>query len=136
MRMQLINAQQMQPAFRTVYDQAKALLMAGHRPVLWLKEEDQSRDQQEMYHSLIGQIAEQAQHLGATWDKESWKRLLIDEFSREPESGIQRGKIIPNLRGDGCVEVGVLSREFNKTTANKFIEFLYAWGAQNGVELT
>ena len=134
MRMQLINAQQMQPAFRTVYDQAKALLMAGHRPVLWLKEEDQSRDQQEMYHSLIGEIAAQASHLGAKWGAEDWKRLLIDKWARE--TGRSHGKVIPNLDGSGVVEVGVLSRKFGKRDANEFIEFLYAWGAQNGVELT
>ena len=133
MRMQLINAQQMQPAFRTVYDQAKALLMAGHRPVLWLKEEDQSRDQQEMYHSLIGEIAAQASHLGAKWGAEDWKRLLIDKWARE--TGRSHGKVIPNLDGSGVVEVGVLSRKFGKRDANEFIEWLYAWGAENGVEL-
>ena len=133
MRMQLVNAQQMQPAFRTVYDQAKALLMAGHRPVLWLKEEDQSRDQQEMYHSLIGEIASQASHLGAKWGAEDWKRLLIDKWARE--TGRSHGKVIPNLDGSGVVEVGVLSRKFAKRDANEFIEWLYAWGAENGVEL-
>lgn len=133
MRMQLINAQQMQPAFRTVYDQAKALLMAGHRPVLWLKEEDQSRDQQEMYHSLIGEIAAQASHLGAKWGAEDWKRLLIDKWARE--TGRSHGKVIPNLDGSGVVEVGVLSRKFGKRDANEFIDWLYAWAAENGVEL-
>ena len=134
MRMQLINAQQMQPAFRTVYDQAKALLMAGHRPVLWLKEEDQSRDQQEMYHSLIGEIAAQASHLGAKWGAEDWKRLLIDKWARE--TGRSHGKVIPNLDGSGVVEVGVLSRRFGKRDANEFIDFLQAWATENGVELT
>ena len=132
--MQLINAQQMQPAFRTVYDQAKALLMAGHRPVLWLKEEDQSRDQQEMYHSLIGEIANQASHLGAKWGAEDWKRLLLDKWARE--TGRSHGKVITNLDGSGVVEVGVLSRKFGKRDANEFIEWLYAWAAENGVELT
>ena len=102
--------------------------------MLWLKEEDQSRDQQEMYHSLIGEIAAQASHLGAKWGAEDWKRLLIDKWARE--TGRSHGKVIPNLDGSGVVEVGVLSRKFGKRDANEFIEFLYAWGAQNGVELT
>lgn len=134
MRMQLINAQQMRPAFVTIYEKAKALVTAGHRPVLWLKEEDQSRDQQEMYHSLIGEIAAQASHLGAKWSAEDWKRLLLDKFARE--TGRTHGRIIPNLDNTGVVEVGVLSRKFAKKDANEFIEWLQCWAAENGVELT
>lgn len=128
----LFNAQQGHQAIQSIWAHAKALLLAGHRPVLELGPEGQSRDQQEKYHAMIGEVAAQAKHLGASWDAEDWKRLLLDRFARE--TGRAVGKVIPNLSGDGVVEVGILSRRFSKRTANEFIEWLLAWGAENGIE--
>ena len=130
----LFNAQQGYKAFNDAWHTVKAWLMAGHRLVLEVSLECQSRDQQEKYHAMIGEVAAQAQHLGAKWDAEDWKRLLIDRFARE--TGRAVGKVIPNLSGDGVVEVGILSRRFSKRTANEFIEWLSAWGADNGVEFS
>lgn len=112
---------------------AKALMLAGHRLVVELMPEGQTRDQQKLYHAIIGDIATQAQHLGATWEAEDWKRLLLDSFAKE--TGKARGRIIPNLTGDGVVEVGLLSRRFSKSTASEFTEWLMAWCSEHGVEL-
>ena len=128
------SAQQAYQSLLELWAWAKPLLMAGHRLVLEVSLECQSRDQQEKYHAMIGEVAAQAQHLGAKWDAEDWKRLLIDRFARE--TGRAVGKVIPNLSGDGVVEVGILSRRFSKRTANEFIEWLNAWGADNGVEFS
>ena len=134
LRYHLLNAQQGYQAFRAAWDHAKSLLLAGHRLVFELGPEPQSRDQQEKYHAMIGEVAEQAKHLGAKWDAEDWKRLLLDRFARE--TGRAVGKVIPNLSGDGVVEVGILSRRFSKRTANEFIEWLLAWGVENGIEFS
>lgn len=112
---------------------AKALLLSGHRLVVELMPEGQTRDQQKLYHAIIGDIATQAQHLGAKWDAEDWKRLLLDSFAKE--TGKARGRIIPNLTGDGVVEVGLLSRRFSKSTASEFTEWLMAWCAEHDVTL-
>jgi hypothetical protein len=93
-----------------------------------------SRSQEEKYHAAIAEIAEQASHLGSKWDAESWKRLLLDAFAKETKR--PRGKVIPNLTGDGVVEIGLQSRKFTKQDASEFVEFLHAWAAMNGVELS
>ena len=110
----------------------RALLTDRHTVLIEWIVDPQGRDQQEKYHAMIGEIAKQAQHLGAKWDNEDWKRLLLNKFAKE--TGKQQGRIIPNLDGDGVVEVGLLSRRFGKKTASEFIEWLYAWGAENGID--
>lgn len=112
----------------------KPSLREGQRLMLTLREPDKSREQEEKYHALIGEIAAQAQHLGASWDAESWKRLLLDRFAKDTDR--QRGRLIPNLTGDGVVEVGLLSRRFTVKDGSDFIEWLHAWGAENGVEFS
>jgi len=133
MQVQCYNPQQAHQAMLTqVWPMLKAMLTAGNRMVLSLTEESKTRSQEKLYHALIGDIAKQAQHLGAKWEPEDWKRLLLDKFARE--TGRTHGKIIPNLNSSGVVEVGLLSRKFSKRTANEFVEFLYAWAADNGID--
>ena len=98
---------------------------------LEIKEANKSREQEEKYHAMIGEIAKQAQHLGAKWDAESWKRLLVDQFCRD--NNIKTGVVIPNLSGDGIVQLGFQTRKFTKEQASEFVEWLHAWGAEHGV---
>ena len=98
---------------------------------LEIKDATKSRDQEEKYHAMIGEIAKQAQHLGAKWDSESWKRLLVDQFCKD--NGLKTGAVIPNLAGDGIVQLGQQTRKFTKEQASEFVEWLHAWGATNGI---
>ena len=116
---------------KTVWPHLEAMLMAGNRMVLKLEPIGKSREQEEKYHAMIGEVAKQAQHLGASWQAEDWKRLLIDKFARE--TGRTHGKVIPNLDKTGVVEVGIQSRKFSTSDGSEFIEWLHAWGAENGI---
>ena len=98
---------------------------------LEIKDATKSRHQEEKYHAMIGEIAKQAQHLGAKWDSESWKRLLVDQFCKD--NGLKTGAVIPNLAGDGIVQLGMQTRNFTKEQASEFVEWLHAWGAEHGV---
>jgi hypothetical protein len=98
---------------------------------LEIKDATKSRDQEEKYHAMIGEIAKQAQHLGAKWDSESWKRLLVDQFCKD--NGLKTGAVIPNLAGDGIVQLGMQTRNFTKEQASEFVEWLHAWGVEHGV---
>jgi hypothetical protein len=90
-----------------------------------------SREQEKMYHALIGDIARQATHLGAKWDKEDWKRFLIWQYSKD--AGLPTGRFVQSLDGTGIVQLGLQSRKFSKEEATGFVEWLLAWGAQNGI---
>lgn len=109
-------------------------LLASEKPVVVsIAPESKTRDQEKHYHWIIGHAARQAQHLGAKWSLVDWKRLLVDLFARE--TGRPQGRVIPNLDGTGVVEVGIQTRNFNRTEGSEFIEWLMAWCALNGVEL-
>ena len=115
----------------SVWPKVKEALQAGKQLTLEIKQANKSREQEEKYHAMIGEIANQAQHLGAKWDAESWKRLLVDQFCREND--IKTGVVIPNLSGDGIVQLGFQTRKFTKEQASEFVEWLHAWGAEHGI---
>lgn len=116
----------------TEWPKMKAALEAGKPLVMEIKAANKSRDQEEKYHAMIGDIAKQAKHLGSHWDADTWKRLLVDKFVRE--QGIN-SQIMANLDGDGIVQLGFQTRKFTKEQASEFVEWLYAWSAENGVTL-
>ena len=114
-----------------VWPKVKDSLKSGKPLRMEIKPESKSRDQEEKYHAMIGEIAAQAQHLGAKWDAESWKRFLVYEFFKQFE--LPQGQIVPSLDGNGIVQLGLQTRDFGKERAAEFITFLEAWGATNGI---
>ena len=127
----LHTAEQASTLMTSIWPKVKENLKAGKQLRMEIKAESKSRDQEEKYHAMLGEIATQAQHLGAKWSTEDWKRLLVDLFAKE--TGLQGGKIIPSLDGQGIVQLGLQTRNFTKEQAMDFITFLEAWGANNGI---
>ena len=115
----------------TLWPKVLTALNAGKPLVMEIKAADKSRDQEQKYHAMISEIATQAQHMGSKWDAESWKRLLVDKFCKD--IGLKTGVVMPNLSGDGIVQLGFQTRKFTKEQASEFVEWLYAWSAENGV---
>lgn len=91
-----------------------------------------TRDQEELFHSMLNDIAKQASYLGSSWDVESWKRLIVDAWSKE-DADMPRGRVIPALDGDGIVQLGIQTRSLSKERYSSLIEFTRAWCADNGV---
>ena len=114
-----------------IWPKVKDSLKAGKALRLEIKAQSRSEKQSAKYHAMIGEIATQASHLGAKWDAEDWKRLMVDLFAKE--TGLQGGKIIPSLDGSGIVQLGLQTRNFTKEQAMEFITFLEAWGESNGI---
>jgi len=130
----LENPQQAHTLILTLWTKIKTALESGKCLTLEIKAESKTRDQEEMYHALIGKIAKQAQHQGARWDADDWKRLLLHEFAKQ--ANLPQGRIVASLDGTGVVQLGLQSRKLTKEQGSEFIEFLFAWAAQNGVDLT
>ena len=131
MRYNLDDHAQATSLMQHLWPKVKEALAAGKKLTLEIKDASKSREQEKLYHELIGQIAKQAQHLGAKWSAEDFKRLLVDQFARE--IGLTGGKIIPNLDGTGILQLGIQTRNFTQEQGSQFIEWLYAWGATNGI---
>ena len=131
MKFQLTSESQAKALMTGLWPKVLKALQVGKQLTLEIKEANKSREQEEKYHAMIGEIAKQAQHLGSKWDAESWKRLLVDQFCRDND--IKTGVVIPNLSGDGIVQLGFQTRKFTKEQASEFVEWLHAWGAEHGV---
>jgi hypothetical protein len=116
-----------------LWPKVKDALTAGRKLTLEIKPASKSRDQEEKYHAIIGDIAKQAQHMGAKWDADDWKRLLVDQYVKD--QGLNGSKIIPSLDGAGIVQLGMQTRKFTKEQASEFVAFLICWCDQNGIEL-
>ena len=127
----LQNKEQATALMASIWPKVKDSLKAGKLLRMEIKAESKSRDQEQKYHAMLGEIAEQASHIGAKWDAEDWKRLLVDKFVREELSEVT--KVIPNLDNNGIVQLGLQTRNFTKEQAMDFITFLEAWGASNGI---
>jgi hypothetical protein len=133
MKFYLDDEQQGLAAFRNAWSKCLNGLKVGKQFQVEIKYKQRSNEQNEKFHAIIGDIAKQAQHMGAKWSAEDWKRLLVDQFVRE--IGLTGGKVIPNLDATGIVQLGFQTRNFTTGQGSKFIEFLFAWCAENGIEL-
>ena len=132
--MRLYEAKQAHALLAELWPKIKAALASGHVLILTIERERKTRIQEEKYHAIIGEIAKTTEHAGSKWDETSWKRLLLDKFARD--TGRPVGRLLPNLDGTGVVDVGIQSRRFTVADASEFIEWLHAWCADNGVELS
>lgn len=99
-----------------------------------------SRDQEEKYHAMIGDIAAQCLFMGKKWEREDWKRLLVDAFAkamRDANTPIKHeGHVVPSLDGERVVQLGIQTRQFSVREACEFVEYLYAYGSEQGVVWT
>lgn len=115
----------------------------GQRLHIMVREPLKSREQEEKYHAMIGDIAAQVPFHGRMRDADRvWKRLLIDAFRYEtkddPEFAGEWAKFgtiehMPALNHDGFVMAGEQSRNFTVKLAKGFIAFLDAFGAEHDV---
>ena len=71
--------------------------------------------------------------MGAKWDAESWKRLLVDQFAKD--TGRQTMQVVPSLDGGGIIQLGMQTRKFSKADASEFTEWLICWAAEKGFDI-
>lgn len=94
--------------------------------------------QNALYHALISDMARQLKHLGQDLPLEFWKAGLVDLFANEKEQMGEplkhKGAIMPALDGSGrFISIRPSTTKFSVKEANEFIEFLFSYGAENGV---
>lgn len=133
MRYELRTPEQATSLMQSLWPKVKEAIKGGKQLSLEIKEISKTREQERLYHVMIGEIAKQAQHMGAKWDAETWKRLLVDKYVRE--IGLH-SQIMANLDGNGLVQLGFQTRNFTKEQASEFVEWLHSWGANNGITFT
>lgn len=132
MNITLYSPTQAHKVLNDVWTKCKAELMAGHKFTLTLTKQKRSNDQNKLFHALISEVAKQAEHAGARWDVDSWKRFLVEKWAHE--TGRSTGKVAPSLDGQRVVQLGLQTRDFTKEDASEFTEWLLAWCAESGIE--
>ena len=133
MKYNLDDEAQAASLMRNIWPKVKDALAAGRKLTLEIKPASKSRDQEEKYHAIIGDIAKQAQHMGAKWSAEDWKRMLVWQYCKDNQ--LDFGKIVPSLDMTGIVQLGMQTRKFTKEQASEFVAFLICWCDQNGIQL-
>jgi hypothetical protein len=128
----LSSTKQAKTSIRHNWEKITTALDSGKHLTMEIKLASKTREQEEKYHAMINDIAKQAQHLGAKWSADDWKRLLVDQFMRD--SGDSGGRVIPNLDGTGIVQLGFQTRKFTKEQASEFVEWLYSCVAENEID--
>lgn len=108
--------------------------------------DEKTREQEEKYHAMLGDISRQAMHLNQVLELDDWKRLCVKQFAddciandvpRLSEYFTRNGvRLMPSLDGKSLVALGNQTRDFPKYVAAGFIEWLYAYGAQNNIKWT
>ena len=95
------------------------------------------RIQEEKYHAMIGDIAKVCTFMHGKQHADDWKRLLVDSFAkvmREAGTPLHHdGRVIPSLDFERVVQLGIQTKDFYVKEAAEFIEYLYSYGAENGV---
>jgi hypothetical protein len=117
-----------------VWPMLKSMLMAGHRMTIEIKQSKRSVEQNAMFHSMIDKISKQMKAAGSTWTADDWKRLLIDQWAHDTNRKI--GKVCPSLDGERIVQLGLQSHKFSTAESSEFIEFLLAWSADKGIDVS
>lgn len=118
---------------------ARQWVAAGVRLTAELGPEKQQPRHVRHYHSLIGQISD---HVGGDLaNRDDAKRILVSAFKIDTQSDpdlkqawqdFDEMRMGRGLRGE-VVILGNQTRNFKKKLATAFIEWLYAFGAEQGV---
>lgn len=92
-----------------------------------------STEQNDLFHSICGELSQQRTWAGQHIDTEGWKRLLVDCWARATNRG--QGKVVPSLDGKSVVNLGIQTRRLPVGEMSELIEFAQAYCAEHDVEL-
>jgi NinB protein len=93
-----------------------------------LEEPLRTLPQNRLFHTLVGEIAVQKKIAGKLRSPAVWKVLFLQACGHEVVEWI------PALDGETVIPFGYRSSRLGKEQMSDLIEFIFAWGASNGVK--
>lgn len=99
-------------------------LPAGTR--IEFKEPKRSIPQNDRMWAMLTDVATQLPWHGIKLSPDDWKLLFLDSLKREL-------RMVPNLDGNGFVNLGRSSSDLSKAEMTDLIEIIHAFGANHGV---
>lgn len=83
--------------------------------------------QNDFMWSLLTDIADQIPWHGVRLRADDWKLIMLDALKQEI-------RMVPNLNGNGFVNLGRSSSDLSKDEMTQLIELIIAWGTQHQVQ--
>lgn len=85
-----------------------------------------SNDQNSLMWAMLTDVSTQKEHAGRRYTPDQWKILFMHACGREVQ-------FIPALDNSTFIPWGQSSSDLSKQEMTDLIEFIFAWGAENGV---
>lgn len=85
-----------------------------------------SLPQNDLMWAMLTDISAQKEHNGRRYTPDQWKILMMHAIGREVQ-------FIPSLDGSAFIPWGQSSSDLSRQEMTALIDFIDAWGAQNGV---
>lgn len=126
----LRNPQQAHAVWCDLWTQIKGETLQGNRLEVTVKPERRNGEQNRKLHACIQDIAGQVDWAGQRWDVETWKRLLTAAWMRTRN---EAAVLVPAIDGHGFDVLYRRTSELDKAECADLIEYLLAWGTENGV---
>lgn len=76
--------------------------------------------------AMLTDVARQHEHYGQRYEPDAWKILFLTALGKEL-------RLAPALDGKGVVSLGTSSSKLSKSEMSDLLEFIAAWGAENGI---
>lgn len=99
--------------------------LQGGPVLITMGREKRSKDQNAKMWPMLEDLAVQVEWFGKKHTKEQWKEIVTGTFF-----GCE---FVPNIEKDGFIALGVSTRNLDKSTFSQIIEYIYAFGAEEGV---
>ncbi len=90
------------------------------------KEAKRTTDQNARFWAMLTELSQQLSWHGQKLSPDDWKLVFLDALKREM-------RIVPNIAGNGFVNLGRSSSDLSKAEFSDLIEIIIAFGAQHGV---
>ncbi|MFB6449290.1 recombination protein NinB [Bradyrhizobium tunisiense] len=97
---------------------------AGTRVIF--KDSKRSTAQNDRMWAMLTDVATQKEHAGRRYTPDQWKVLFMHACGREVQ-------FVPSLDNKTFIPWGQSSSDLSKREMTDLIEFIFAWGAENGV---
>lgn len=106
---------------------AKYLAQAPWGTRVEFKAAKRTTDQNSRMWAMLTDVSEQVPWHGMRLRPDDWKLLFMDALKREL-------RVVPNIDGNGFVNLGRSSSDLTKGEMSDLIEIVFAFGAKHGVE--
>lgn len=90
------------------------------------KDAKRSLPQNARMWAMLTDVATQKEHAGRKYTPDQWKVLFMHACGREVQ-------FVPSLDNSTFIPWGQSSSDLSKQEMTDLIEFIFAWGAENGV---